>query len=764
MPLARWRANDQLREVRTADLRFTLAEADRFLNDVMGADLAADDVAALHDQTDGWVAGLQLAALALRGRADHDRVLQTLAGNQRHIVDYLTEEVVLQQPADVQEFLLRTAILDRLCGPLCDAITGGNDGQTMLERLERANLFLIPLDQARRWYRYHPLFTGVLRRRLERKGPDQAPALHRRAAFWYEQEGQPIEAIEHALAAADSATAARLMDGMVRTLLMRGQAATVLRWLTALLANVLREQPELGLVYGWALAHTGQLDAVELWLQEVERTWLMPRTVPEASGVASRNGAAQYVVATLPPVPAEGDSAAATMAPASEVAAIRARVAAMRGDIPATIELSQQALARLPAERTLLRSDRALNLGFAHESTGDFVAAHQFFAEAERIARAGGNARAALLATRYLARSEVRSGRLHDAGERYAAALRLCEQTGHRRLPAAGMACVGLGELSYEWNDLDASMRHLREGIELGERGGEQKIIVAGYAALARLLQAEGDAAGADAALQKAERLVGAGPLVGARAWLALMQGDVATATRWARDHAPSDDGLAHADDYRLLARLRLAQGRPDEAKALLERLLASVETAGWTGSVVQTLALQAVALHATGSTRQARQMLDRALTLAEPEGYVRVFLDEGAPMAHLLDHRRASRRGPSTTDGIGKTVLLSTGAGEAPGGIPRHGPVHRAVLPHEFPLSSQERGLGGEVPRGEALSQRERTALRLLAAGLPNQDMAREMVVTLNTVKTHVKNIYGKLGVHRRAQAAARARTLGLL
>lgn len=737
LPLGHLRARGQLLEMDAADLRFTSAEAAEFLNQVMGLSLAPTDVETLETRTEGWIAGLQLAALSMQGRAAQDipTFLAAFSGSHRYILDYLVEEVLQRQPEPVQTFLLQTSILDRMCGPLCEAIlsrgaeeqgSGGEKlpsaplpppalaaGQEVLEYLEQANLFIVPLDDERQWYRYHHLFADLLRTILQKKvGTQDLALLHRRAAAWFEQQGLVAEAVSHALAAADVPRAARLVEQHARTLLSRSEMTTLLSWLDALPAELVRSQAQLSLYQAWALALTGQLDAVETYLQGAERQ-------------------------------------------PGEMAAIRATVAYFRRDMPQAIALFRQALETLPEDNSFLRGAVALSLGIAYSWCGEVTPASQALSQASIISQASGNLHVALTALWNLAQLHLEQGQLRQAMALCQQALELAsqqaEQPGRSLPPAAGGAYVSLGSLLYEQNELDRAIDHLEQGIKLGEQAADLAILALGYLSLARVKQAQTDPQAALQLTRQVEQLArrynspfwtAQAAAAQARLWIAA--GQLEAAEQWAQTYQLKPQGelsYLYEVEYTTLARLLIAQAKFDEALALLERLRQAAEAGGRTGRVIEVLALQALAYQAQAKTDQANASLAQALSLAEPEGYLRLFLAEGAPMHELL--AAASGRLPEDQQAY-LSDLLATFRQEEEKSRP--------------PLAV------GPQPLIEPLSERELELLSLIAAGLSNQAIAEKLVVTVGTVKWHLNNIYGKLDVRSRTQAVARARELGLL
>jgi LuxR family maltose regulon positive regulatory protein len=744
LPLARLRARRQMTEIRVADLRFSSEEVKAFLTRELRQDLSAEQIATLEARTEGWVAGLQLAALAMQGRTDLAGFLQAFSGSHRYIIDYLVEEVLARQSEPVQTFLLQTAILERLCGPLCEAVMGvarepGGEasGQAMLEQVEQANLFLIPLDDERRWYRYHQLFAEALRHRLQRSQPDLVPDLHRRASAWYEQRGLTRDAIHHALTAADFELAASLIENMAEITAKRGELATLRTWLEALPAELIRSRVELGLWQAWLLTLSGQYDSAEQLLQDLEpklRTSTTGSELPTTIGSierpqldATRRGLIEY---------------------AGRAAAIRAFIAYRRGDIPGTIDLALQALEQLPFDQSF-RGLVAWYLGMAYQYRGDQAKGAIALTEAKTSSMAAGNSYVAFMATYELAQMQVRQGYLHQADQSYLQALELGEERG-AHLAATGPACVGRGDLQREWNHLDQASDLLQAGMAQCQQTGNISILLMGHIMLTRVKQAQGDAAGADLLIGKIPHILRSSrrsPLEEAycSAWharLALAQGDLTRAARWVKDRQLGvDDELStqREIEYLILARVLIMQHRPHEALPLLRRLLLLAEREGRVSSALEVMVLQALASQAVGDEAKAIERLSRALFLAEPEGYMRLFVDEGAPMLSLL--RQARQRG-LVPDYV--AALLSAFDTQTAAASP-------AQSSHPLVLL-------------EPLTERELEVLRLLAAGLSNAAIAQELVITVGTVKRHANSIYGKLGVQSRSQAIARAHTMHLL
>jgi LuxR family transcriptional regulator, maltose regulon positive regulatory protein len=748
LSLARLRARGHLTEIRAADLRFTSEETAAFLTRTLALELSAQDIATLEARTEGWIAGLQLAALSMQEHKDIPGFLKAFTGSHRYIIDYLVEEVLARQSELVQTFLLQTAILERLQGPLCEAVVGGMggmgepigeaSGQRMLEQVEQANLFLTPLDDSRLWYRYHQLFAEALRHRLQRTHPALVPELHRRASAWYEQHGMARDAVHHALAATDFAQAARLIEQAFNTLVRRGEIATLQRWAAALPDELVRSNIELSVLLGWLLFISGKHDEALRHLRDMEHTFGLDQLSaehPEQQRLppGSRNQAAIL----------------------GRIAAIRAAIALTQGDLPRTITLSRMALAYLPKE-SMARSYVAGYLGKAHYFGGNIGAASSALEEACRVSWEVNHIFGLFLVIHDLAHLHILQGHLHRADQTYRQALQqVLERSGHQ--PAMGPAYVGRGNLEREWNHLDAAASLLQEGIKLCEQTGNTQAILQAYIGLAFIHQARGDAGGASALMQQAvhiweQRSPRGTQVEAAQAWLFLMQGDEAAALGWVQHCGLSvDQDLNHLREreYLTLVRVLIAQHRLDEAVKWLAKLLQLAEAQGRTGSVIEILMLQAEALHASGEVNQAIERLSRALSLAEPEGYIHLFVDEGVPMARLLVQLHA-RRKSDQPGSIGYREKL----------LALLGRTHVEDLPH---LAAGVAGLG-TYPLSEPLSERELEVLRLIGAGCSNREIADRLVIAVSTVKWYVNTIYGKLQVQSRTRAFARARELDIM
>jgi LuxR family maltose regulon positive regulatory protein len=734
LPLARLRAGGKLAEIRAADLRFTPDEAAEYLNGVMGLALTGQDVAALEARTEGWIAALQLAALSIQGRDDAAGFIAGFAGDDRYIVDYLADEVLQRQPEHVRLFLLQTSILGRLSGPLCDAVTGHEGGRAMLEALERGNLFLIPLDDRRRWYRYHQLFADVLRARLLDEQPGWVPDLHLRASDWYEQNGQPSEAIRHALAAEDLERAADLVELAAPALLKARQEATLRGWLESLPDDELRRRPVLSDFYAAALLQGGELEGVEARLRDAE-WWLDPdvRERPDARATG------MVVV----------DDEAFRRLPGS-VAVHRAGYALVLGDLAETVRHARRALDVIPEDDDLGRGSVGALLGLASWASGDLEAAHRTFAAGMANVQRAGHLSDVLGSAVALAEIRRSQGRLRESMRTYEQALDLATAGGAPALRGTADMHVGLSQSLRERNDLDAAKQHLQSSTELGDHLGLPQNPYRWRVAMAQIREAEGDLDAALDLLREAGRLYvsdyfpNVRPIAALKARVWVAQGRLGEALGWAREHGLSaQDELSYLREFEhiTLARLLLAQSARDraegsmhEATEFLERLLEAADAGGRLGSAIEILILQALAYLARSDMPAALVPLERALTLAEPQGYVRVFVDEGPSMAVLLEAAAKKGIAPNYV----RQLLAALGKAQ------ERAPVDQPLV--------------------EPLSERELEVLRLLATDLGGPEIASELVVSLNTVRTHTKNIYAKLGVNNRRAAVTRAEELDLL
>jgi LuxR family transcriptional regulator, maltose regulon positive regulatory protein len=736
LPLARLRARGELAEIRAAELRFTPDEATAYFNGELGLALTEGNVAALERRTEGWIAALQLAGLSMQGRDDIAGFIAGFAGDDRYIVDYLVEEVLHRQPEQVRSFLLETSILARITGTLCDAVTGQGGGRAMLESLDRRNLFLIPLDDRRQWYRYHHLFADVLRARLLDERPGLAPELHRRAAEWHEAHGDRTEAIRHAMAGGDLARAADLVELAIPATTQHRQEATLRQWLEALPDELLRVRPVLSNAYAGSLLVRGEVDGVEERLRDAER-WL-PAPNETLDGPADRSGSMVVV-----------DEAAFRRLPGS-IAVHRAGQALILGDAAGTVAHARRALDLVGEDDHLARGGAAGLLALASWSSGDLEAASRWYAAAMASLEKAGHLSDVIGCALALADIRLAQGRLGEALRTFERGSALATgQDGHVLRGAADMH-VGISTILCERDDLEGARQQLLQSGDLGEANGLPQNRYRSRVALASIRQAEGDLDGALELLSEAERLyVGdfspdVRPVAALRARVWIAQGRLAEAFDWARERGLSAaDELSYVREFEhaTLARLLLAQGAHDrseratrEATELLERLLAAAEGGDRNGSIIEILVALTLTRRARDDVAGALASLHRVVAMAEPEGYVRVVVDEGPPMAALLKLAAKQPNAP----GYIRRLLGATELAEG------RAPVDQPLI--------------------EPLSERELEVLHLLESDLDGPDIARELTVSLATVRTHTRNVYAKLGVNSRRAAVSRAAELGLL
>jgi len=754
LPLARYRVRGQLTEVRAADLRFTSTEAAEFLNQVMGLGLSAEDVAALEARTEGWIAGLQLAALAMQGTVamqgtialqgtlsrqahqDASGLIRSFTGSHHFVLDYLVEEVLNQQPENVQTFLLRTSILDRLCGPLCDAVCsegtgmrGGSNlppipsasGQEILEYLERANLFIIPLDNERRWYRYHHLFASFLRQRLHQSiaslAEDEAAGVaecHIRASQWYEDNGLALEAFHHAAAAKDVQRAERLIGSRAMPLHLRSTVNTILDWLASLPDAVRDARPSLWVRSATLSLVAGQTTGVEESLQAAEKV--------------------------LPDV----DLDAKTRDLIGRIACARATLALTRYQPEVMLVQARRALEYLPPDDLTFLFTANWALAYAHFLQGDRAASARACMEGLSISQKSGDIFSTVLALSDLGQLQVLENQLYQAAQTYKS---LLSMFGEHPQPNAGEVYLGLAHIYYEWNDLEAAEQHGQQSLSLMrqyDRGIDRFVLSELF--LARLKLAQGDVDGAAALLAQVDQSVRQNNFVHRMAEVAAAQ---VRALLWQGRLPPQSDlataaHLAQSHDLPLSqARVLLARGDAASALEVLEPWRRQVQAKEWQDDLLKVMVLQTVALRAHGERDEALQLLAEALAMAAPGGFVRLFVDEGPAMAHLLSEAAAREIMPDYT-----ARLLAAFEVEVQQGL------DTPPLP---PAPAAQ-------PLVEPLSQRELEVLQLIAQGLSNREIGKRLFLALSTVKGHNRNIYDKLQVQRRTEAVARARELGLL
>jgi LuxR family maltose regulon positive regulatory protein len=734
-PLARLRAGRMMTELRSADLRFTAEETASFLNDAMRLDLTPDQVAVLDQRVEGWIAGLQLVALSMRGQEDVSGFITAFTGSHRYILDYLVEEVLDRQPLAVQQFLLKTSILDRLTASLCDAVVGGENGQATLTQLDRANLFLIPLDDERRWYRYHHLFSDLLRNHLGQDHSEQLPDLRQRAVAWYEKQGLLAEAVSQAQAAGNVDQVIGLIERNALAMAFHGELRPLLKWLDALPDETIRDRPWLSLAYAWVLGFAGQLDDVEPYLEQAENA-------------LSRLTAADGSIETQVNIDAIR----------GHILVARAFVTISLEDLDPGIELARRALDTLPEEELILRSLAAMMLGVALRLMGDLQESAQFLAKGLSFSRAAGDDHLAVTVLWETAVLEYTQGKLHRSFKTCLDALRLGQayaRRSGRQLRVSGYTLERMGGIMLEWNDLETAGRTVEGALRLAQQWGQADVIYEVYITQAKILRTTGALDEALEAIHHAKGISG-----GLSSWYALTasvqtalvhlaQGKADAAEHWLKNSNMSADdvvGPMYTSLYRDFARVLIALDRLPEALSLLTHLHQVAESSGMICVLIGTLSTQAVALNASGQWDQAMSALERALALAEPEGYVRAFVDEGEAIKPLL--REAAARG---AHGTYVSNLLAAFPTVAEVETESAGPGLRPPTPASPSLVEQ-------------LTDRELQVLRLLTSPLSSAEIADELFVAPSTIRSHIKSIYGKLNVHKRIEAVQRAQDLGLL
>jgi LuxR family maltose regulon positive regulatory protein len=752
LPLARLRGRGQLNELRLSDLRFTDEEAGSFLKKIMGLDLRPEQLSALTHKTEGWIAGLQMAALSMQGREDLSSFIGAFTGSNRFILDYLIEEVLQRQPSLIQDFLLKTSILEQLSGPLCDYVLGDGsqraeeetlisplyplfrNSQAVLEHLDQANLFIVCLDDQREWYRYHRLFSDLLHKRLYQTWPDLERMLNFRASEWFERHGYMQEAIEHAFSANEPSRAAQLVEQIAEALLKRSEVATLRRWLDRLPDEQVSTRPALCIYHAWILLMSNRP------LEDIKERLDQAVSKDEAFS--------------------------------SKVSVLRAYIAALGGQLARAAALARQALKGLEERDSFLRSLALIILASSELSDGSPRAGYRALDQAARISEQSGNVMASVMVLASMAEDCRKQGQLRQVETLYQQALDLAVDSKGRRLPIAGRPLIGMGDLMRERNQLGVAERYLEEGIELIRQWG---LIGAysGYLSLVRLRQAQRDLPGALEVLEEARRIALstevteiddlAVAVVQASIWIAL--GDLQSAEQWVERREllkEIDETLlseseryvyAHLRKYEqlVLARLRLAQGRKEEALGLLDYLLPIVEKIPRVGMAIEIQVLRAIAFHQLGNDDQAMQALENALSMAEPGDYVRIFLDEGRLVQSLLKLENSRLAGDAPLKPYVERLLVEYQAAETESRTP--------VQPHETTIAPED----VEHPLPEPLSERELEVLGYLRSSLTVPEIAAELYIAESTVRSHVKSIYAKLGVHRRMDAVQRAKELSM-
>jgi len=746
LPLSRFRARGSLLELRADDVRFTTQETTAFLNQVTGLDLSRDHIASLQKRTEGWIAGLHLAALTMKDMEDPAQFISTLISDDRYIIDYLVDEVLAQRPSGTKDFLLKTSILERMNAQLCDTVTGESDGKKMLSALDQANLFIVPLDNRRHWYRYHRLFADLLRQRLEESyPPSEITSLHQLASRWYEQNNYLFESIEHSLTAEDYKNAFRLIEQGTEQIFATSQLVSLTRIWDQIPQEHLLNQPKLCVVFSWAWLATGHPEITEECLKLVERSF-----GAEVSDLSSKKDAEELL-------------SPETHGALVEVAVIRSQVAISLGDFEEALKLALLVHPLLDDEKgaylhnppVASRTVVNFSLGLAHEFSGELEAAEKALTEALALGKEQGNIHIVAVAYGHLAKIHRIRGHIQSA-------MRLCIQgisdlseMAGGRTPMSGLLLSELGLIQYEHNDLKSAQDSFQEAISLAKPWAFWEGLLPAYSGQARVKQAQGDKLGAFEVLDELESLSKNSPervspiVASSRARLWAAEGNLTAAMDWV--HAAGmdvDDEISYPQegDFILFARILIAAKRWDEADRLIGRLVTATETGKRNGRLLELLILRASLLEAQTKEDEALEVIAQALDLGESNGYVRVFLDEGAPMVKLLQHARAA--------GIGSEY------------------VSKLLAAVESDTKDKSRGSSDEdasivIPPSslvEPLSDRELEVLRLLKTELSGPEIARELTIALSTLRTHTQNIFSKLNVSNRRAAVRRAEELGLL
>jgi LuxR family maltose regulon positive regulatory protein len=738
LPLPRLRARGQMTELRAANLRFTSAEAAEFLNQTTGLSLSTEEIAALETRTEGWIAGLQLAAISMRGRDDAADLIKSFTGSHRYVLDYLIEEVLNRQTQHVQNFLLQTAILNRLTGSLCDTVTDQKNSQAILEMLARANLFIVPLEEEHRWYRYHHLFADLLRQRLRQTTPEQVPELQIRASKWFEKNELIDEAIEYSMRAEAYERSAQLIEEHVSALWQRNEHGKLQHWLALLPIELIYSKPQLCVFQAMYQFPNGQLKEANLSLQAIEQALESNHD----RRLESPNSDQEALLSDKDERRLRG-----------QVAAIRAFMASYtQEDMQKVIQHARQALEYLTEQELAWRSPTLITLGDAYESQGQMVAAHKVRLEALATGKASGDTYIFIVVNLRLAEILRQQGKLQQVIGICEHMMKKADESGISETPLVGLLLGIWGEVLAEINDLDRAIDLTKKGVKLTARGGDVWYNVLSNLYLVRVLFSSGDIPGVEDVIHSMENTARESVLYllalhqlsawQARSWL--VKGKLEIASRWAGERELDPDAeltYLHEMENITYARILIAQKQFDEAIGLLQRLLEATEIGGRISRMIEILTLQALVYQAKGEPSQAISTLEQAINLAGPEGFIRTFVDEGLPMARLL------------YEALDREIA----------------PDYVRRLLAAFPVTKPKgtASIKSQVDQSELiepLSEREIEVLQLIAKGLTNRVIATRLVLSVHTVKTHSRNIYGKLGVNNRTQAVNRARSLGIL
>ncbi len=725
--LSRLRASGLLTEFRSNDLRFSEEEIAIFLNDRMGFNLTNKDIKALEARTEGWIASLQLAAISLKGREDKEDFISAFSGSHYYVIDYLVDEVMSHQPDELQFFLLHTSILDRFCASLCNSILEVKNSKDMIERLQEANLFLVQLDDERIWYRYHQLFADFLNQRLHEKYPKKIEEMHHRASLWFEKNGLISEAIDHSIAGEHFERAAYLVEGFGPEMMMKSKFDQLEKWLDAMPKEVVENWPWLCIIRAWMYDRLGQFDIGEQYLQYAESTL-------ESNASYIPNEAEKII--------------------RGQITAIRALYAIKKKQIPQSIEYSHKALDYLP-EGYFNRGMASYTLGWAKCVQGDLSGALQKFQEARKDSLDAGNLIFAQVIILDIGVTYILQGHLHQASEILNDAIQLKYEESEIKIPYAGNAFVILADILREWNELDRALRYLEEGIEIGISSKLMDLIAVGYSSLAQIYLAQGNLGIASQMYEKAERILRDIPdlepdtktkIMGSRVRLLLAQDKISEAAWYIQERGLSADSeINYFSEFKqiIFARVLIYKGRENsadhelkDAHNILARILELAKPAGYISQTIEALVLQAIAYDSQGKHEKALNSLEEALTLAEPEGFVRTFVDEGLPMARLL-HEAANRE--IAPEYIGRLL---------------------AAFPAMKPTPASQKQ---PMEMVDPLSERELEVLRLLKTELSGPEIADQLMIALSTMRTHTQNIYSKLNVNNRRAAVSKAEELNL-